>query len=366
MRIAMLSWRSPDNPRSGGAETLTFEILKRAASRGHEVTWFAARSAGSPETELIDGVRFVRLGRQWTVHVRAWRWLRARLDQFDVVVDQVNTLPFLTPWYVPETKRRLLIFQLAREYWWRETRGLFRLVAPLGYWTEPRYVRLYRATDTITISESTKADLVALGIPATRISLVTPAITAPLVTELRPKPEPFRVIVIGRLTPAKFLEEAIGAFALVQRSLPEAQLDIVGAGDPRYQSRLEQDVSRRGLAGFVTFHGRAEEARKCELLERAHVHLFTSHREGWGLTVNEAGARGTPTVGYDAPGVRDSVADPRLLAPLTSGASGLAERVLALQADPALYADVRARAWQIASGLSYEAATGAFLEAVGA
>lgn len=362
----MLSWRSPENPRSGGAETFTFEILRRAASEGHEVTWLAARSPGAPETELIDGIRFVRMGRQWTVHVRAWRWLRTRLDEFDVVVDQVNTLPFLTPWYVPEAKRRLLIFQLAREYWWRETRGLFRIVAPLGYWCEPHYVGLYRSTDTITISESTKSDLVALGIPATRISLVTPAITEPVVSELRPKPDRFRVIVIGRLTPAKFLEEAIAAFALVQRDLSEVELDIVGAGDPSYQARLVQEISARGLTDLVTFHGRADEARKYELLERAHVHLFTSHREGWGLTVNEAGARGTPTVGYDVPGVRDSVADPRLLSPLTLGAAGLAKRILALHNDPALYAEVRTRAWQIASELSYEAATVAFLEAVGA
>lgn len=361
----MLSWRSPDNPRSGGAETLTFEILRRAASQGHEVTWFAARSAGSRQTELIDGVRFVRAGRQWTVHVHAWRWLRARIDEFDVVVDQVNTLPFLTPWYVPEAKRRLLIFQLAREYWWRETRGLFRLAAPLGYWSEPRYLGLYRSTDSITISESTKSDLVALGIPSTRISIVTPAITAPVVSELLPKPDPFRVIVVGRLTPAKFLEEAIAAFALVQPKLGQVRLDIVGAGDPGYQARLEQDVAARGLTELVTFHGRAAEARKYELLERAHLHLFTSHREGWGLTVNEAGARGTPTVGYDVHGVRDSVADPRLLTPLGLGAAGLAARIVALQADPALYADVRRRSWQIAAALSYETATSAFLDALG-
>ena len=80
MRIAMLSWRSPDHPQGGGAETLTFEILKRAATRGHEVTWFAASSPGALESEKIDGIHFVRRGRQWTVHFRAWRWLRRHKD----------------------------------------------------------------------------------------------------------------------------------------------------------------------------------------------------------------------------------------------------------------------------------------------
>ena len=106
----MLSWRSPGHPQCGGAETLTFEILKRAVSRGHDVTWFAASFPGAVENETIDGIRLVRCGRQWTVHFRAWRWLRRQKDAFDVVVDQINTLPFLTPLYIRESQRRLLIY----------------------------------------------------------------------------------------------------------------------------------------------------------------------------------------------------------------------------------------------------------------
>ena len=90
------------------------DIQRRGSRRSHR---------GHPSDEILDGIRIVRRGRQWTVHARAWLWLRRRLDEFDVVVDQVNTIPFLTPLYVPKVKRRLLIFQLAREYWWRDAEG---------------------------------------------------------------------------------------------------------------------------------------------------------------------------------------------------------------------------------------------------
>lgn len=360
----MLSWRSPGHPQAGGAETFTFEILKRAVSRGHSVTWFSAASPGMPAHETVDGVHFLRAGRQWTVHLRAWRWLRRHRDDFDLVVDQINTLPFLTPWYVSAAKRRLLIFQTAREYWWRQTRGVFRLLAPVGYVLEPLYLRTYRKTLTLTISESTKADLIRFGIPAARIAIVPVAITGEAADRLPEKTGPFRLIVVGRLTPAKFVEEAIEAFSIVHQSIPECVLDLVGSGESRYRARLKRRVASLGLEKQVVFHGWQPDERKVELLTRAHVHVFTSHREGWGLTVNEAGALGTPTVGYDAPGVRDSIGDERQLADLRLGPGGLARRIVALHEDPSLYEEVRTRAWRFARELSYDKATDSFLEAL--
>lgn len=360
----MLSWRLPSDPKAGGAETLTFEILKRAVERGHDVTWFAASSPGTAETEVVDGIRFVRRGRQWTVHLRAWLWLRRRLDDFDVVVDQVNTLPFLTPLYVPRHKRRMMIHQTAREYWWRETRGVFRLIAPFGYFAEPRYLKIYRATKTITVSDSTRSELLDIGLSPQLVSVVPEAIATEPTSTLSPKSHPFRLIVIGRLTPAKFVEEAVDAFILVKNAIPDAVLDVVGAGDDRYRTKLEQKIESLELCDAVQFHGRVSEERKSELLNLAHIHVFASHREGWGLTVTEAAALGTPTVGYDAPGVRDSVRDARLLAALDSGFEGLADRILALADDPTTYAEIRDEAWRFARSLSYESTADAFLEAI--
>ena len=362
MKLLMLSWRYIDHPMSGGAEVLTHEVLRRLVAAGHSVTCFSGQYAGSSSTDSLDGVDLIRCGRQWTVHAQAWRWLRRRIDEFDVVVDQINTIPFLTPLYVPDHKRVLFICQLARGYWFRETRGLFRAAAPIGYLAEPHVMRLYRHTPAITISESSKADLVDLGFDPGHIATVPMALTEPPLRQLDAKEGPLRVIVVGRLTPAKFVEEGVRAFELLTREFPDAQLDVVGGGDLRYRHRLERLVRRRGING-VTFHGRVDEARKRELLAAAHVHLFTSHREGWGLVVSEAAAMGTPSVGYDVQGVRDSIAEPRLLA-RSGDVATLAARVATLGREPKLYAELRETAWEQTLAMSYDDTALAFERAL--
>jgi glycosyltransferase involved in cell wall biosynthesis len=359
MRILMLSWRYVDHPMSGGAEVLTHQVLRRLVAAGHSVTCFTAEHPASGRTDSLDGVELVRSGRQWTVHGRAWRWLRRRLDDFDVVVDQVNTIPFLTPLYVPDRQRVLFICQLARGYWFRETRGLFRAVAPLGYAAEPSVMRLYRNTPTISISDTSKADLVGLGFDPSQVSVIPMALIDPPLDALAPKVGPPRVIIVGRLTPAKFVEEGIRAFELLKTRLPDAELDVVGGGDERYRRRLGRMVETRRIAD-VRFHGRVDECRKRELLAHAHVHLFTSHREGWGLVVTEAAAMGTPSVGYDVQGVADSIGDPRLMAP-RGDVKTLAARLYALESDPRLFSEVRTVAWERTQAMSYDNTALAFL-----
>jgi glycosyltransferase involved in cell wall biosynthesis len=56
----------------------------------------------------------------------------------------------------------------------------------------------------------------------------------------------------------------------------------------------------------VEYLGWVCETEKRERMARAHVHLATGLREGWGLVVTEAAALGTPTIAYDMPGLRDS------------------------------------------------------------
>jgi glycosyltransferase involved in cell wall biosynthesis len=364
MRLLMLSWRSPGHPQGGGAENLTHEILRRAAARGHEVTWFSAMWPDAAPSETVDGVRIVRQGAQWSVHFRAWRWLRARRDDFDLVVDQINTIPFFTPLYLPATQRRMYIFQTAREFWWRQTPGLFKMIAPLGYVAEPWYLKLYRRTKAITISASTRDELARLGLRNEAIDIIPMANTFAPVAVLEPKPGPLGVIVVGRLEPAKHVEETLRATAAVQRRFPDTRLDIVGGGAPSYREALEGEVERLGLRNVV-FHGRVDEARKHALMAAAHVHVFCSRREGWGLTVTEAAALGTPSIGYDVPGVRDSIGDRRLLVERGDTAA-IADRLLALYVDQSGYEAVRRDAWERTLGLSYEATTDAFLEAVGA
>lgn len=349
---------------AGGAETFTHEVLSRAVARGHECTWVGAAFPGGRAAEEVNGIRIVRFGRQWNVHLHAARWWRRSRGAFDVTIDQVNTLPFLTPLYVPEPQRRLLIFQTAREYWWRQTRGAFRLIAPAGYVLEPQYLKAYRGTRALTISGSTRDELMGLGLPADRITVMPMAASATAVSELPSKPRGWRIVVVGRLTAAKHVEDAIDGFALLRRDVPDAELLVIGEGEPTYRRALEARVAAAGLTAAVRFAGRVSEQEKLDALRDAHAHVFCSRREGWGITVTEAAGRGTPTVGFDVPGVRDSIADARLIVPVADGAAGIAERLRRMAVDRELHDAVRRDAWEQARHMSFDRTTDAFLEAL--
>ena len=67
MNILLLSWRDPKNPRSGGAEYVTFEHAKGWVKKGDHVTWFATRFYGSESKEVLDGVKIIRYGNSFSV-----------------------------------------------------------------------------------------------------------------------------------------------------------------------------------------------------------------------------------------------------------------------------------------------------------
>ena len=223
MRLLILNWRDIRSPRAGGAELLTHEVAKRLVSRGHEVTWFTARPTGLPGEEVVDGVRIVRRGSEATTRFHAPAF--ARRGRYDLVVDEVNTLPYFAPLW-SSAPVLFYINQLAREVWWYEAP---KLVAALGYASEPLYLQAYRRTPTVTISGSTRDDLQRLGSRA-RIDVVPMAVNTPRVERVGPKALRGRLVAVGRLAPSKRYDDAIRALARLRRTHPGATLTIIGEG----------------------------------------------------------------------------------------------------------------------------------------
>ncbi len=305
MRILWLNWRDIKNPASGGAEVVTHQVARRWVEQGHSVTLFAASFDSAVPEETIEGVRVVRRGRQFSVHFHAWRYY-AHLprNSVDLVIDEINTIPFFTPLYTRE-KRVAYFHQLAREVWLYESRIPLNI---LGYWLEPLYLRLYRDTPTVVVSESTRQDLLALGFRQVTVVHdgvdVVPLACVPVQSAKAQQPT---IAYIGRLVPSKRVADIIEAVHLVHDRLADVQLWLVGEGPRSYVHVLQERVARYGLEDNVRFWGRVSHEEKLDLLKQAHVLAMASVREGWGLVVIEANALGTPAVVYNVPGLRDSV-----------------------------------------------------------
>lgn len=191
-----------------------------------------------------------------------------------------------------------LIHQLAREYWFYET---FFPVNYLGYhFFEKRWLSNYVDVSSVTVSDSTKQDLLSLGFK--NVHVVPEGLNfKPLHT--LPEKEDHPVIVFsGRLKRAKRPDHAIKAFKNVKETLVDAELWIIGDGP------FKQDLEKMAFDG-VKFFGILTNEERRALLRRCWVLVNPSIREGWGLNVIEANALGTPCVGYNVPGLRDSIKD---------------------------------------------------------
>jgi glycosyltransferase involved in cell wall biosynthesis len=351
LQVLILNWRDVRNPRAGGAELLTHELAKRLVARGDQVSWFTSRPSGAPSEEVVDGVSIVRRGSELTTRFHAPRFGARR--SWDIVVEEINTLPWLSPMWA-RSRTLLLIPQLARDVWWYEAP---LPVAALGYAAEPIYLAAYRRTEAVTISRSTLDDLRDLGTTAP-IHVIPMASSTPALPRLPPKMLTPRLVIVGRLVASKRVDHAIRALARLRRSIPDASLVVVGEGPER--DGLERLTRELDLDGAVKFTGRVSERRKAGILADATILTACAVREGWGLTVTEAARLGTPSICYRIPGLRDAVVDGRTGILTDPTPEALADATKALIAEPGRYQHLRDAAWRHNSALSWERTGDAF------
>jgi len=293
----MLSWRDIKNPEHGGAEVVTHEHMKRWVKKGHKCTLFTSAFSDCKREEIIEGYNVIRAGNKYSVYYQAWRYYKKHFEgKFDLVIDQINTIPFFTPFYVKE-KKIVLIHQLAKEFWFYETKFPINL---LGYLIEPLYLKFYKNLLTMTVSNSTKQDLLSLGF--SNIKIIPEGIDFKPLAKVPKKEKEPALIFVGRLKKVKRPHHAIKAFKLVKKEIPNVKLWIVGDG---YFKKKLKKLTYKG----IKFFGHISKKEKLELMKKAHAIIVPGLREGWGLIVTEANAMGTPAVGYNIHGLRDSIKD---------------------------------------------------------
>ena len=314
--VLFLSWRDLRHPEGGGSELFLERIAAELTTQGHRVTLFCQAYAGASTVETTaEGLRIVRRGGRHTVYLyAALVYLMGafglgplghrRLGRPDVIVDVCNGMPFLSRFYA----RRpviALVHHVHREQW---SCVFGPVMARVGWWVESWLaIRVYRRCPYITVSESTRGELVELGVDPERITVVYNG-TPPVEGAPAPRNAHPSLVVLGRLVPHKRIELALRATALLAVELPE--LELVVAGQGWWDRPLRELAEDLGITDRVRFTGFVSEAEKHELLCRSWLSLVPSLKEGWGLTIVEAGARGTPSVAFrSAGGVVEAVVD---------------------------------------------------------
>lgn len=299
-----MNWQDRENPHAGGAELHLHEVFGRIARYGHDVDLLCSGFPGAPSGTVLDGITVHRVGTRFTfpLHARrAYRRLAPR-RRYDVVIEDLNKIPLFTRRW-GASRLVVLTHHLFGATAFREE----SVPVAAATWLAERPLALgYRGVPFEAVSESTRADLVARGIPAQDITVIYNGVDIDTLTPApneRSKSPLFSYL--GRLKRYKRVDVVIRAFALLDR--PDARLEIAGKGDDR--DRLERLVSRLGLDDRVRFLGFVSEPDKRSLLRRSWATVLASPKEGWGISNLESAACGTPVIAADSPGIRESVLD---------------------------------------------------------
>ncbi|UCF78333.1 MAG: glycosyltransferase family 4 protein [Candidatus Eiseniibacteriota bacterium] len=305
LNVLAFNWRDIEHTEAGGAEVHLHEILRWLARRGHSVTLLSSMFEGCRAETEIDGIRVLRRGKWYNANFALpLAYLRElRSQHFDVVLEDINKIPFFTPCFV-KCPVLAVVPHLFGTTVFREASFPFAMYV---YSYELLIPFVYRNVRFLVISESTKADLVKRGIRAERVDVVECGLDHTLYKEVDVPRESKLVIYLGRLRKYKCVHLLLHAMTRVRKRVPEARLVVVGDGP--YRASLERLSRSLGLDGVVEFKGHVDAREKVRLLCRASVTANPSPKEGWGLTVVEANACGVPVVASRSPGLVDSVRD---------------------------------------------------------
>ncbi|HEX8005616.1 MAG TPA: glycosyltransferase family 4 protein [Trebonia sp.] len=286
--MLFIAWRDLANTRAGGSEVLVDRLADGMTARGDRVTLLCGGQTAS------RSYRVVRNGGTYSQFLRApvsyWRHLR----DADLVVEVCNGMPFLSPLWC---KRPVicLVNHMHTELW------QLRFPVPLaaaGRFAESRVMPWVQRNNLfLTVSNSTADALREIGVGDDRIRQICNGVVQP--DPLTPRsPEPM-FLALGRLTEYKRVDLLLKLWSRVR---PIVGGTLVIAGDGPERARIE------AMAGpDVIVTGRVSEEEKHRLLCAAWLLLHPALIEGWGIVVAEAAIRGTPAVGFDVPGLRDSV-----------------------------------------------------------
>lgn len=345
--ILLLTDRDWTHPQGGGTGANLFGQVAYWLEWGHKVTVVAGTYDGAERVSTpAEGLELHHMGSRRTVFARAaWAVRRGLARDADVVLEVVNGIAFLTPLWLSGKPRVTLVHHIHRDHYVTEL-GRIGAVAALALETAPLKVLYGGASPFLTISESAKADIVALGVPAEDVHVGYLGVV-PFEQELPGRSETPRLLYLGRLKRYKRIELLLD----VLEGIPGAVLDVAGEGDHRPE--LEAEIARRGLGDRVILHGHVSEDVKASLYATAWVNLTASSAEGWCLTVMEAATCGTPSAALAVGGLPESIVDGET-GLLADDVEGLVANVRRLVEEPGLRQRMGAAAQERAARFTWE------------
>ena len=359
MRFLVFNWRDLSHPEAGGAEVFIFKVIEALLKQGHKVDVFCGSFPGAEKTTIYKGARIFRAGNRITTYLLAPIYYLFKLrKRYDVVIDSINGIPWFTPLFV-RTKRIAMFYHVVGDIFFKE---LPFPLACIAYFIE-RYLigLLYFRTPFVTISNSTKEELVRLGVVEKNISLSYSGVDQELYHRAKKPATKPRLIFVGRFKRYKRIELLIDIFHLIKKKIPAAELFLVvspGESEPIVRERIK----KYGLPD-VHILDFSDKRDKVKLMQTCRLNVSASYKEGWGLTIIEANACGMPSVAFNVPGLNESIVDGKT-GLLANSVEGFADHCVRLLNNKTLYEKLSEEAYKWSKTFSWERTTEDMLAAL--
>jgi len=300
-RVRVFAWRDLDDAEAGGSERHASEVLKRWAAAGLRVELRTSHVAGRSTYVERDGYGVERRGGRYQVFLQAFQHgIRRDRNNFDAVVEIWNGMPFFTPLWSRKKPNLIILHHVHGEMW---ALSLPKSLARVGWWIEHWLApMLYRRSKISTLSPSSATEIES-KLHLKDVEVVSPGIGEHFVHGGSKSPYPL-VIAVGRLVPVKRFSDLIEIFVRTHEVVPTARFEIIGEGHLR--SHLQELIGQRKASEWITLRGHVSDNDLVDHYQRAWLLTSFSLREGWGMSITEAAACGTPAVVSDIAGHRDA------------------------------------------------------------
>ena len=299
MRILWLAHRDPLNPRAGGAERTIYEVCTRLAKKDHKITLLAGGWKGCSRSDNIQGITVYRFGSNVGPHLVLPIFLLK--NRYDVIV---NDLGHAVPWFSTTLLNRNNI-AFFRHLHARSLPGQVNfIVAKLITSIEKCYFMLYHNSIFVTESSTSRNDLLRLGINNKRIIMKPPGVDHGLFHPATKTAYP-SIVYFGGMRKYKRPQECVFLMKNLINRFGKIRLNIIGSGPE--EEKMRRLSTEMNLQDFISFKGRVSNEELSSIVASSWLNIHTAVTEGWGLSILEASAAGTPTVAYEVPGVADAI-----------------------------------------------------------
>jgi glycosyltransferase involved in cell wall biosynthesis len=346
-RVEGYAWRDLDDAEAGGSELHADEIFRRWVTVGVDVVHRTSTRDRSRSFER-NGYRVIQRGGRYDVFVRvALRQLFRRRPCDTATIEIWNGVPWFAPIWAP--KRRVVWMHHVHRDMWSEV--LPSPIDALGRLLETRIAPLfYRRSEFATLSDSSAAEITALGIDPGRLHVIPPGVHERFIPDESRRCSHPHVVVVGRLAPVKRQRLALDALSVARESIPDLTVDLIGDGPDR--AAVEAWIADHGAQEWVHARGRVSDDDLVDAYRKAWLVVSASYAEGWGMSLTEGGACATPCVATDIAGHRGS-AVPDVTGRLVADVEDLGPAVSELLLDADLRAAMGSAAVAHARGLSW-------------